>query len=409
MSENRSTARRRFGRPFRVVWLGQLVSQLGSGVSGFGVAVWVFDETGSFVWLGVLIATISAAGVAAAPFSGLVDRFDRRSVMLCADGVAATTTLVALLVWWLVGLEPWQLAIASVIGGFAASFQGAAYGAAVPDLVEPDLIDRANGLIQLGPAASMVLGPAGASLLFAGAGIGAVLAVDLVSFLVAVATLVSVRFRSRPIAADDDDRSIATAARWVMREGRPFAWLIGFAAVANLVLGVFSVVVLGLAADLGGAARAGWPATAGGATMGAATLVIGRRGLPARRVRALAMGSMWFGAFVAAAGLRSSFVLLLVGIALAFAAVPVVQTAMNTLFNEGVPRAMQGRVIGLRGAVGAGTGPLGSLIAGPSAVWSATGALLVTGGVLIVLGAAMVGSQTLAALDAGTTPEPTAP
>ena len=69
------------GRRFLTVWVGQTASLVGSAVSGVGVAVWVYLETGSAAWLGVLAAMAAVPAVLAGPFLPIVDRFPRRTTM----------------------------------------------------------------------------------------------------------------------------------------------------------------------------------------------------------------------------------------------------------------------------------------------------------------------------------------
>ncbi|MFP5489103.1 MAG: hypothetical protein ACLGHQ_12460, partial [Acidimicrobiia bacterium] len=84
------------GRAFLAVWFGQTVSLIGSSVSAIGVAVWVFLETGSAAWLGVLAAMAAVPTLVAGPFLPIVDRFPRRTRMIAADTAATVGTVVAL-------------------------------------------------------------------------------------------------------------------------------------------------------------------------------------------------------------------------------------------------------------------------------------------------------------------------
>lgn len=366
------TARRpALGRAFLVVWAGQLVSTVGSTLSGVGGAVWVYARTGSTTWLGVLLAVSALPSIAAAPALALVDRLDRRQVMLVADAVGVSGALVALALASAGRLEPWHLVVAGAISGLGNAFQTPAYQAVIPELVPHAAIGRANGLVQLGPAVGLVIGPALATALVATWGITAVLAVDVVTFALGIATVavtrVGCRRPSGPDVAGVDDE-VPPRRRsgwgWLRGDGRPLLVLMIATALVNLCLSFYNVALLALATSLGGTGRAGMVPAVGGIAMIVMSLVVGRLGVPARRVRGLgvALGVLATGAIVASA--RPVFALVVAGAAIAFAAVPLATATTATLLHERVPPDVLGQVLGFRTTVVRALDPFGALVAG---------------------------------------------
>ncbi len=353
-----------FGRPFLVVWAGQSVSAIGSTVGGIGIAVWVYVTTGSTVWLGLLSALAGLPAVLAAPLSHLADRYDRRRVMILADVVAVSGTMVALVAAMVGRLSLGHLAVAALLGGLGTAVQVPAYQAALPHLVPPEAIARANGLVQLGPAAGIVIGPLVATPLVAWWGIGAVLAVDVASFAVGVGATVLTRFSAPPATVGPEGRGGWTAGiRWLRTDGRPLLALLGLIAVVNLVLAFFNVSMIAAATDLGGTARAGWVPAVAGLGMIAGSLAVARRGLPERRRLAVAgsLGMFAAGAMIAA---RPSFVLLVAGVTIAIASIPLLNAVTATTFHERVPDAVRARVFGVRASIGRALDPFGAAVAG---------------------------------------------
>lgn len=147
-------------RTFFVVWGGQLVSVIGSGLTRFGVAFWVFGETNSVTSLAMVILAGSVPAILIGPFAGtFVDRFDRRLIMIGADTLAGISS-VALAVLWLTGnLELWHIIGASVVGAIGDTFQVPAYLASVTLLVPKKQLSRANGLTNVNQALGLVLTP----------------------------------------------------------------------------------------------------------------------------------------------------------------------------------------------------------------------------------------------------------
>jgi DHA3 family macrolide efflux protein-like MFS transporter len=358
------------GHPFLIVWFGQTVSAIGSAVAGIGLAVYVFLQTDSAAWLGVLSALAAVPFALAGPFMPLVDRISRRRMMIIGDCVAAAGPATALALSFAGALEMWHLAVAVFIGGVGSAFQNPAAQAAVPLLVDRASVDRANGLSQLGPALAMVAGPLVATPLVAWWGIRAVLIVDLVTFAFAVVTVGAVRFHGD--LGDDHARTSVTpagrgwkeATGWLRGEGRPLLALMCAGAVTNFCLSLFNVSLLALATELGGAAKAGIVIAAVGGAAIAGSLIAARRGIPDDRVMVFSggLGLTAVGCVVAAA--RPSFAIVMLGAILAVVAIPMVNATSATMFHERVPREIQGRVFGVRGAIGRSLDPVGALVAG---------------------------------------------
>lgn len=353
------------GRPFLTVWAGQTVSIIGSMLSGVGIGIHVFVETGSAVWLGAFAALASLPYLLASPLLALTDRYPRRSVMIAADTFAMVGPAVALVLALTNRLEIWHLVAAGFAAGLGNAFQGPASQAAIPALVAPSVLDRANSLGQIGPAGGIVLGPVLATPLVAWWGIEAVLLVDLVTCAVAVAATLSVRF---PDATDDagvsDDRTWAAVRTWLTGPGRPLLSVIALTGGVNLLLAFFNVSILVLATDLAGTARAGLVLGIAGAAMIAGSLLSAARGVSADRVKSLSLGLATMGGGFMIAAARPSLVVVVVGVAVALGAVPLLNAVTSTIFHERVPASMYGRVFGLRSALGRSLEPIGSAAAG---------------------------------------------
>lgn len=356
-------ARTGLGRRFWIVWVGQTVSVIGSSVSAMAAAIFVYLETGSIAWLSALSALAALPALGVLPVLGRLDRWSRRSVMVVADSVAAVATAVVAVVAIMGRLDPWHLVVLAVIGGTANAFQGPAYQAAIPALAPPEAIDRANGLVQLGPAVGIVLGPAIASALMVWSGIGAVLVLDLVTFAIAVAATRAVHLPA--VRAESADLSgWSPAVRFLTGPGRTLLRLIIAIALVNFVLGGYNVAFLALGLELGGVGQVGLVGAVGGLAMVVSSLAVGVRGLPGRRGRALVASLAVMGAAIALGAVRPSFLLLVLGVAVALGAVPVANAVSSTVFHERVPEHLQGRVFGLRAGLGQALLPFGSLMMG---------------------------------------------
>jgi MFS family permease len=353
------------GRRFLIVWIGQCLSTIGSTLSGVGVAVYVYLETGSATWLGILAAISSLPFIVATPMLQLTDRYRRRTMMIAADTFAVVGPAVALVLALVGRLEIWQLGVAGFLSGIGSAFQSPAAQAAVPALVDPEVLDRANGLNQLGGAVGIVLGPVLATPLVAWWGIEAVLLVDIVTFFIAVGATAMVRFEDPPRTSTvDDDGTWRALIEWLRGAGRPFVTLLAAMSCLNFLLAFFNVAALVLATEVGGAARAGLVLGAGGAAMIIGSLISGQRGVGADRVGTIGRCLAAVGIGFCVASSVSSIAIVMLGIALALGSVPVLSASGATLFQERVPASMHGRMFALRSSIARALEPLGSVAAG---------------------------------------------
>lgn len=140
-------------RPFLVVWAGQLVSVGGTALTGFGLQVRVYLETGSVTRLAPVSLAYALPAVLLSPLAGVVvDRVDRRLAMLGADVLAGASTLVIALLYFTGSLDLWHICLRSGLGAIGNAFQVPAWMAAMSLLVPRRHLGRANGLVMTSEA-----------------------------------------------------------------------------------------------------------------------------------------------------------------------------------------------------------------------------------------------------------------
>jgi MFS transporter, DHA3 family, macrolide efflux protein len=180
-------------RAFGVIWIGQLVSLVGTGMTQFALLIWVWEKAGAATPFALIAVLSGIATVLSKLFAGtLVDRWNRRRVMAVADLIAGLCSLVIFMLYVTQQLEIWHLYITSSIVGVAGTFQGLAYSTSLTLMIPKAQYARASGLISLGHYASLVGAPLLGGLLLSLIGIGGILLVDLFTFLFAISTLLTV-------------------------------------------------------------------------------------------------------------------------------------------------------------------------------------------------------------------------
>jgi len=177
-------------RGFTIVWFGQIISMLGTAMSNFALTLWAYEITGKATPLAMIGFFFITPMVLLGPFVGtIVDRSNRKLMMMLSDLAAALTMLVVLLLYFSNNLQIWHLYISATVTGIFQGFQWPAYSAAISLMLPKEQYGRADGMLELAGNASMVVAPLLAGALISPIGVGGILIADLVSAVFAIATL----------------------------------------------------------------------------------------------------------------------------------------------------------------------------------------------------------------------------
>ncbi len=227
---------------FRVLWAGQSLSLLGTAMTRFAVMVWAYEVSDSVMALTLLGFFASLAFIVASPFAGvMVDRWDRRRMMILADLGAGTMTALLLVLNFAGRLQIWHLYLAQGVAGVCEAFQHPAFSAAVSLVVPKDDYTRANGLLGVGRSAARVLAPALAGLVQQVAGLNTVMIADLTTLALAVGGVLLIRIPAPP-PSEEGRRAAGTFWRQ-MRFG--FRYILRDAGLRGILLVFFMVNLFG--------------------------------------------------------------------------------------------------------------------------------------------------------------------
>ena len=263
---------------FARLFAARMISTFGSAMAPVAMAFGVLELTGSPSQVGLVIASQTAATVAAVLFGGaLADRWSRKRVWVGSDLLAAgSQTLMALL---LLSGDPPILGLCALmaLNGLAFAFMGPASVGLIPQVVERRRLQSANALLSLAWSGAMGLGGATAGVLVATVGAGWAIAVDALTFAVSAVLVAGVRPRPQERT---DEGSLVQQLRAGWREFTAHRWLWAIVLQFSLLMAAWSggfFVIGPVVAEraLGGAAAWGWVTGA----MGAGLLVGGVLGM----------------------------------------------------------------------------------------------------------------------------------
>ena len=360
---------------FTIVWLGQIVSVLASSMSQFGLTIFMFQKTGSATALGLMQVFFITPFLLISPIAGvMVDRHNRKLMMMVSDLGAGLATVLILIFQWLGILEFWHLYFASIIYGLGMAFQWPAYSAAITTLVPKEQYGRANGMMSLIEAGPGVIAPLLAGALLPIIGLTGILFFDVATFLLAIGALLIVHIPQPPRTEEgaQGQGSILKEAAYgfkyifarpsllglqlIFFAGNLFAG-IGFTLLAPMILsrtGNDSLL-------LGSAQTAG---AVGGLIGG---ILMSAWGGFKRRVHGVLLGWMISGIGMAIIGLAGGLPIWITGMVIAALVSSLINGSNQAIWQSKVAPDVQGRVFSARRLIAWLTNPISPIIAGTMA------------------------------------------
>lgn len=390
------------GRHFQIFWAGQVLSMLGDAFALVALPLLVLELTGSVAKMGLLTAAAGAAQMAMGLSAGwIVDRFDRRQIMILCD--VARALLFALVPVWgaTIGPSMGLVYTVTVLAAALSALFAVGYVTAVPNLVGPERVTEANGRLTASQGVCFVVGPALAGLLCARFGPAAAVGINALSFVASAVSIAAIRIgrgRADPSAAAAHPGSggALVGVRFVLRHPVLRAAVLCFSVLGMLGAGVVDLLIfllkhgmsvgdgaLGLVLSLG---------AVGAALGGVVTAPVRRRfGFGACFIGASALEAV----AVAGVGL-SPATYAVMGFALIWAAGTTVRKIITMSLRQQItPDHLLGRVTAAFWTLCFASAPVGAALA----TWTAERVgvrpvLVVTGG-LLALTTALVGLTPL--------------
>ena len=380
---------------FTVVWIGQVVSLLGTAMSNFALTIWAYEITGKATALALVGFFFLTPMVVLSPIAGaIVDRSNRKLMMMLSDLAAGLTTILILILYTSGNLQIWHLYVTAAISGSFQTFQWPAFSAAITMMIPKEQYARANGMMDLAGSASGIFAPVLAGALLAYIGLTGILLIDIVSFVVAIGALLVVKIPQPEVTEEGKEgqgsiwKESAYGFRYIFDRPSLLGLQLVFLSLnltLTIAIAVFAPMILARTNSneviFGSVQSAG---AIGGVVGGA---LMGAWGGPKRRVHGVLVGMVFSGLL--------GFTLMGVGQGLLIWAVasffsqffiPIVNGSNQAIWQAKVAPDVQGRVFATRRLIAWLVTPLARLAAGPLADFVFEPAMMPSGGLADTFG-----------------------
>lgn len=337
-------------KKFFIIWVGELLSTIGSGLTAFGLGVYVYQQTGLATSTALISLLALLPTVLLGPVAGvLADRYDRRKLMILGDGLSALG-----LVFILICLSRGNAGLASICIGVTvssvfASLLEPAYRATITDLIPKEQYAKASGLVQMAGSAKFLISPFLAGLLMKHAGIVLILWIDIGTLLVTVTATLFVARSVKPEGRLSRMRFLADLSEGlrILRGTPGILPLVSLSALVCFFLTFIQTLSTPMLLAFTDEATLGTVETLCATGMLTSSLLIGIFSLKGSPVKTLAAAFFGIGVCMILFGLRESTVLITISGFLFFLCLPYANTCLDLLVRQNIPNEAQGRAWGM--------------------------------------------------------------
>ena len=337
---------------FLILWIGNLISQIGGGLTAFGLGVYVFQKTGSAATMAIVtLLGFLPTLLLSVPAGVLADMFDRRILMMIGDGLSAIGVLYILICMLNGECAVWQICLGVFVSSVFSSLLEPAYRSTITDLLTKEEFTKASGLVSLAGSARYLVSPVIAGLLLAAYDIKLLLVIDICTFFVTIIATAVVR---RGLTNSRGDKSPGFMES--LKEGwravytrKGVLQLIIISSCMSIFLGVIQVLCEPMILSFADSKTLGFAETVCALGMLVTALIIGIFGIKKSHVSVLGLSLAMAGVFMICFSLKENIIMICLFGFMFFSMLPIANSCLDYLARTNIPDELQGRAWGFIG------------------------------------------------------------
>lgn len=338
---------------FLLLFAGEMISSIGSGLTSFGLGVYIFQKTGraadmALVTLMGFLPTL----LLSLPAGTLADRHDRRLLMMIGDGLSALGIFYILFCLLQGEISLWQICLGVFVSAFFSALLEPAFRATITDLLTPDEYSKAAGLMSLAQSARFLISPVIAGALLAVADIKVLLVIDACTFFPTVFAAAAVKNSIKPKTRTDHKEQPSFLAS--MKEGwqsvsqnRGLLILVLVSSLLTCFMGSFQILAQPIILAFANSATLGAGETVCACGMLASSLWLGAKGIQGGYLRIMSTALFAAGLCMAGFAWQENIWMVCIFGFLFFMALPFANNCLDCLVRQVIPDRLQGRAWGM--------------------------------------------------------------
>ena len=335
---------------FYKLWLGELISSIGSGMTAFALSVYVYKKTGSVSYVSLITLLSFMPSIVLSPIGGLLaDRYDRRLLMIIGDLFSGLG-----LVYILWSIQAGEKSIVPIFVGitFSSIFTSLlepSYRATLTDILEEENYAKASGLIQAAGSAKYLISPVIAGMIFSVANIRVILLLDILTFITTCLMIFLVRksMNSETQNYKKDSFKGLLEGLFIIKENRGVYSLVIIMFFVCFFMGFIQILIRPMILALSSVKTAGMMESLCAAGLLIGSLWIGIAGIKKNYSKILAVACFFCGIFMSMTGVNENLAIIGISTFLFFSTLPFMNSCADVLVRVSIPNELQGRVWGL--------------------------------------------------------------
>ena len=335
---------------FYKLWLGELISNIGSGMTAFALSVYVYKKTGSVSYVSLITLLSFMPSIVLSPIGGLLaDRYDRRLLMIIGDLFSGLG-----LVYILWSIQAGEKSIVPIFIGitFSSIFTSLlepSYRATLTDILDEENYAKASGLIQAAGSAKYLISPVIAGMILSVADIRVILLLDILTFITTCLMIFLVRksMNSETQNYKKDSFKGLLEGLFIIKENRGVYSLVIIMFFVCFFMGFIQILIRPMILALSSVKTAGMMESLCAAGLLIGSLWIGIAGIKKNYSKILAVASFFCGIFMSMTGVNKNLAIIGISTFLFFSTLPFMNSCADVLVRVSVPNELQGRVWGL--------------------------------------------------------------
>ena len=335
---------------FYKLWLGELISNIGSGMTAFALSVYVYEKTGSVSYISIITLLSFMPSIILSPIGGLLaDRYDRRLLMITGDLFSGLG-----LIYILWNIQAGENSIVPIFVGitFSSIFTSLlepSYRATLTDILDEENYAKASGLIQAAGSAKYLISPVIAGMILSVADIRVILLLDILTFITTCLMIFLVRksMNSEMQNYKQDSFKGLLEGLFIIKENRGVYSLVIIMFFVCFFMGFIQILIRPMILALSNVKTAGMMESLCALGLLIGSLWIGIAGIKKNYSKILAVACFFCGIFMSMTGVNENLAIIGISTFLFFSTLPFMNSCADVLVRVSVPNELQGRVWGL--------------------------------------------------------------
>ena len=335
---------------FYKLWLGELISNIGSGMTAFALSVYIYEKTGSVSYVSLITLLSFMPSIILSPIGGLLaDRYDRRLLMIIGDLFSGLG-----LVYILWNIQAGEKSIVPIFVGitFSSIFTSLlepSYRATLTDILEEENYAKASGLIQVAGSAKYLISPVIAGIVLSVADIRVILLLDIMTFITTCLMIFLVRksINSEKQNYKKDSFKGLLEGLFIIKENRGVYSLVIIMFFVCFFMGFIQILIRPMILATSSVKTAGIMESLCAVGLLIGSLWIGIAGIKKNYSKILAVACFFCGIFMSMTGVNENLAIIGISTFLFFSTLPFMNSCADVLVRVSIPNELQGRVWGL--------------------------------------------------------------